>query len=145
MNWNELYLEEVTPWDKGDAAPPLIEWLEANPGVMQGEVLVPGCGSGHDVRAIAHCDKVTLVTGLDIAPEAIKRADSYPRAGKERFLQGDLFRLELQHLGRYDWVWEHTCFCAIDPEWRSAYVTSVFEALKPGGSLLAVFYLDPYD
>jgi hypothetical protein len=40
-------------------------------------------------------------------------------------------------------VWEHTCFCAIQPAQRPAYVEAVFEALRPGGQLLAMFYLDP--
>ncbi|MDB6152983.1 MAG: SAM-dependent methyltransferase, partial [Chthoniobacteraceae bacterium] len=45
--------------------------------------------------------------------------------------------------GRFDWVWEHTCFCAIDPSKRTAYVDAVADALHPGGHLIAIFYLDP--
>ena len=45
--------------------------------------------------------------------------------------------------GAFDWVFEHTCFCAIQPAQRHAYVEGVATALKPTGHLLAVFYLDP--
>jgi SAM-dependent methyltransferase len=45
--------------------------------------------------------------------------------------------------GAFDGVFEHTCFCAIDPSQRPAYVEAVASALKPGGQFLAIFYLDP--
>ena len=45
--------------------------------------------------------------------------------------------------GGFDWVWEHTCFCAISPSLRQAYARAVASALRPGGEFLAVFYLDP--
>jgi len=43
----------------------------------------------------------------------------------------------------FDGVFEHTCFCAIDPARRADYAASVASALKRGGRLLAVFFLDP--
>jgi hypothetical protein len=45
--------------------------------------------------------------------------------------------------GVFDWVFEHTCFCAIDPALRADYVAAVHASLRPGGRLLAIFYLDP--
>src|SRR5204863_4170732 len=55
----------------------------------------------------------------------------------------DLFNLPAAWRASFDWVWEHTCFCAIQPAQRPVYVESVFEMLRPGGQLLAIFYLDP--
>jgi SAM-dependent methyltransferase len=43
----------------------------------------------------------------------------------------------------FDWVFEHTCFCAIQPDRREDYVRRVGELLKPGGHLLAIFFLNP--
>lgn len=144
-NWDDLYLEKTTPWDKGVPAPPLLEWIAANPGQIGGRVLVPGCGLGHDVRALAALPGVTGVVGLDLSPTAVALAEGFPKVGTESYLAGDLFALAPDHLETYDWVWEHTCFCAIDPSMREDYVSAVHGALKPGGHLLAVFYLDPYD
>ncbi len=145
MNWDQLYHEQHTPWDKGHAAPPLLEWMETHPGLMRGSVLVPGSGTGHDVRAIAASDTTLSVVGLDLSPKAVEMASAYPSVGREYYETGDLFHLGKPHRSRYDWVWEHTCFCAIDPEHRDAYVSAVHQALKPGGSFLGVFYLNPYD
>lgn len=146
-DWEERYLEKDTPWDKGAAAPPLLEWVDANTDAISGDVLVPGCGLGHDVRAIALASKgrVDRVVGLDISPTAVAMASEIPTIGNELFQYGDLFDLGDEYRAAFDWVWEHTCFCAIDPVLRNSYVAGVKRALKPGGSFLAVFYLNPYD
>lgn len=144
-DWDELYREGTTPWDKGRPAPPLLEWLGRHPGMISGSVLVPGCGLGHDARAIAALPEVSEVTGLDLSPTAVATAREFAAVGAEHFEQGNLFALPPEHLGRYDWIWEHTCFCAIDPGLRDAYVAAVHTALKPGSHLLGAFYFDPYD
>ena len=43
----------------------------------------------------------------------------------------------------FDWVFEHTLFCAIQPNQRDDYVRAVVRWLKPGGQYLAVNYLIP--
>jgi SAM-dependent methyltransferase len=108
---------------------------------IRGRVLVPGCGLGHDVRALAAAGAEAI--GIDIAPSAVEAARKFPPAGRERYDMADLFALPPPLRGAFDWVWEHTCFCAIDPSMRTAYVEAVAGALAPGGHLLAIFYLDP--
>ena len=138
-DWEERYRTGETPWDKGAPHPALVAFLKSEP--IRGRVLVPGCGLGHDVRALAAT--ADEVTGLDIAPAAIRAAKAQPAIGGERYVQGDLFALPKASRGAFDWVFEHTCFCAIDPSLRADYVAAVAGALRPGGHLLALFYLDP--
>ena len=61
------------------------------------------------------------------------------------FILGDLFALPAEFASAFDAVFEHTCFCAIPRERRDDYVQAVAKALKPGGLLLALFYLTPRD
>jgi SAM-dependent methyltransferase len=138
-DWQSRYQTGDTPWEKGAPSPGLVDFLAVEP--VRGRVLVPGCGFGHDVRALASAG--AEVTGLDIARSAVEGAGRWPKAGGERYLQGNLFDLAPDLRGTFDWVFEHTCFCAIDPALRPDYVAAVAQALKPGGRLLAVFYLDP--
>lgn len=140
-DWNSAYESADTPWDKGYAAPPLVEFLSER--VIRGKVLVPGCGTGHDVRLLAA--QGADVTGLDIAPGALRKAECFPAAGSERYALGDFLNLEEKHHGGYDWVVEHTCLCAIEPEQREAYAASLKRALKPGGYFLAVFFREVAD
>lgn len=139
MDWNRCYVEGRTPWDNGGAHP-AVHTVPAR-GALSGRILVPGCGTGHDVRALAA--QGLEVTGLDIAPHALHRARAFPPGGRERYIEGDLFDLPARLAGYFDGVFEHTCFCAIDPSRRTAYVDAVASALKPGGRLLALFFTDP--
>lgn len=141
--WEQLYLEEHTPWEKGEPSPGLVDFLKTRQ--LHGRVIAPGCGLGHDVREIAKVDPNADVVGLDIAPTAVELANEYPKSGSERFVLGDWFDLPGEFVGAFDWVWEHTCFCAIDPSMRGDYVQAAKRALKPDGQLLGNFYLDPYD
>jgi SAM-dependent methyltransferase len=138
-NWESHYISGEIPWEKGGAHPGLVAFLKATP--VHGRVLVPGCGTGHDVRALAAT--ADEVVGLDIAPSAVALAKSEPTVGGERYMSGDLFALPAKMRAAFDVVFEHTCFCAIDPALRADYVAAVAGALKPAGRLLAIFYLDP--
>lgn len=138
-DWETRYQAGDTPWDKGSASPPLVDWLKKNS--MQGRVLVPGCGSGQDVRAIAATG--THVLGLDIAPSAIRAARGNHNITTATYEEGDLFELSPEFAEAFDWVFEHTCFCAISPVMRRDYVNAVGSVLRSGGHLLAVFYLNP--
>ncbi|MDF1658689.1 MAG: methyltransferase domain-containing protein [Verrucomicrobiales bacterium] len=145
MDWENHYLDKHTPWDKGAAAPPLLEWVDSNPGAISGKVMIPGSGKGHDGRALVEKTDASHVIGLDISPSAVASANIENGSAQFQSEVGDLFDLPPAHQSAFDWVWEHTCFCAIEPEMRDAYVEAVHLALKPDGELLAVFYRDPYD
>jgi SAM-dependent methyltransferase len=143
-DWEERYRQADTPWDKGVAHPAVVRWLAEHPGRMTGAVLVPGCGLGHDARAIAAAEPAAAVVGLDVAASAIAAAAGLAGGRNLTFRQGDLFDLPPELHGGFDWVWEHTCFCAIDVDRRDDYVAAVAAAVRPRGHLLGVFYLDPY-
>jgi SAM-dependent methyltransferase len=144
MDWEERYRTGDTPWEKGAPAPPLLEWI-ARRGPLHGNILVPGCGSGHDVRAIAAASQTAQVVGMDVSPSALDQARRFPRAGQETYQLANLFDLPAVLTGRVEWVFEHTCFCAIDPQQRPDYVRAILSVLQPKGFLLAIFYLNPWD
>ena len=70
-DWDALYRKGETGWDKGEASPVLIQWLAKNR--PTGRWLVPGCGRGHDARALAESGAGEVV-GLDLAPTAVEDA-----------------------------------------------------------------------
>ena len=138
-DWEALYQAGDTRWEKGEASPGLVDFLAAHPELPRGNVLVPGCGTGHDVRAWAKTG--FTVTGMDLAPSAIRLSqDRTAAAGlKADFHLGNF--LELEPFARFDWIFEHTLFCAINPERRDNYVQAVLRWLKPDGQFLAVQYM----
>jgi len=140
-DWNVAYEQGDMPWDKGEAAPPLRAFLKRSP--IEGHVLVPGCGLGHDVRLLAKQGAVTV--GLEIASDAVRRAQAIPANKDASFELGDFLNLPDRHHRQFDYVVEHTCLCALDREQRASYAQSVRLALKPGGLYLAIFYREVKD
>ncbi|MHB8519912.1 MAG: methyltransferase domain-containing protein [Limisphaerales bacterium] len=141
VNWEAKYQASDTPWDKGAPSPGLVDFLAAHPELPRGTVCVPGCGIGHDVRAWARAGFEAL--GWDVAPTAVRSAEERTRREglTGQFQQGNFLQDELPQL--FDWVFEHTLFCAIDPGRRDDYRRAVVRRLKPRGHYLAVNYLIP--
>lgn len=144
-DWETRYRDGDTPWEKGTAAPPLAELLErSGPSIFgDGPVWVPGCGIGHDVRLLAGHGLRAL--GIDLAPAALKRARAHPAVADENYELLDFLDAEGLAGRRASAIWEHTCFCAIDPERRTDYARCAAALLEPGGVLAGVFFLTPYD
>jgi methyl halide transferase len=143
-DWQSLYERGETPWNRGGPSPALLDWLAHHR--MSGRVLVPGCGHGHDLTVLAGSGAEEIL-GLDIAPDAVVLArQRTAHLMGVRVEEGDYFTLPgTLPEGAFDWQFEHTCFCAIPRELRDNYVRSAAHVLKPGGHLLAVFYLRPWD
>jgi len=135
--WEQRYLSNDIPWDKGYAAPPLAEILSRLK--LTGSILVPGCGFGHDVRLLAEAGTEPL--GFDISPYAIDKANSFPRVSRERYEVGDFFSLGETYEGKFNWIFEHTFLCAIDPSQRSDYVRTALRLLSENGYLAAIFFI----
>lgn len=138
--WEAAYREERTGWDLGAPAPPFLDLLLSPAAPTPGRLLVPGCGRGHDAQLFARFG--FTVSGIDFAPSAIQAAKEAARqAGVTLELQqADLFTLAERWPAHFDYVAEHTCFCAIDPARRSDYVRVIHDVLRPGGELIALFF-----
>jgi SAM-dependent methyltransferase len=129
------------PWEKGAPSPGLVDFLAANPGLSRGTVCVPGCGTGHDAREFAKAGFDTY--GFDIAPSAIRIAtEATATAGLKASFQLYDF-LKDKPPQPFDWLFEHTLYCAIQPPERDEYARAALRWLKPGGQYLAVNYFIP--
>ena len=137
--WEGLYAAGGDGWDLGQASPPLRDFVQSTP-PPRGRVAVPGCGRGHDARFLA--EHGYDVVGFDFSPAAVTAARALARRDRVAvtFEQRDIFTLGREYAHAFDGVWEYTCFCAIDPARRDAYVQTIAAILKPGGWLLACFF-----
>ena len=137
-DWNRDYLEGHTPWDKGAASPALLEVIQSGELAAGSEVLVPGCGYGHDVAALAQAG--CSVMGLDVSELALAQARLSNSVEGASYTQRNFFDLNFCGAKSYDVIWEHTCFCAITPDHREKYVEAAHGYLKPNGVLIGVFF-----
>jgi len=58
-----------------------------------------------------------------------------------QFIERDIFELTPEFSGIFDYLLEHTCFCAIYLNLRVKYVELVSTILKPKGELIALFWV----
>lgn len=134
--WDSRYLQGVTPWELGHA-PQRLQALAAE--LPAGaRVLVPGCGSAHDVAWFARHG--IDVHGLEFSPPALSAARA--RMGDEpwRVQEGDFFAPDSAP-GRWDAVYERAFLCALPRRLWPAWAARCARLLPPGGLLAGYFYL----
>lgn len=137
--WSQIYESEPNPgWNLGDAAEALKDMLPRLK-ISRSRILVLGCGEGHDAAFFAQAGHV--VTAVDISPQAIERAKkNYGHLENLHFVEADLFKLPRDFDQAFDVVFEHTCYCAINPAKRQDLVKVWNRVLVNGGHLMGVFF-----
>lgn len=144
-DWRERYVTTNTPWDLGQAHPELQARIDAGqfaPPREGARALVPGCGHGHDALALSAAG--WCVTGLDCV-ELVTAAGGLGAGLREALAEGGGGLEICDALGfkgqqKFDLVFEHTFFCAIEPESRPAWGTTMQGALAPGGQLAVLLF-----
>jgi SAM-dependent methyltransferase len=134
-NWEQRWQTKETQWDLGGVTPALKEELEKLP-MTSGEALVPGCGAAYDLSAIA--TRFEFVTGIDLAPSAVEIAREKNKNEKIEVVLGNFF--EHQFPKKFDFVFDYTFFCAIQPTRRSEWGARMGDLVKPGGKLLTLVF-----
>jgi SAM-dependent methyltransferase len=144
MSWEDHWATDNTPWDAGAASPcleKLAETLGPPPGAR---ALVPGCGSGYDVFLLAQSGFSAV--GVDIAPSARDRFEKLRLAQalneeRSQIHSADFFSLSPERLGgRFDFVWDYTFYCAIEPHERAKWKEQMLSLLAPGGTLAMLLF-----
>ncbi len=138
-DWQRHYDEDDLGWDLGQVAPPFVKLFESKL-IVPGKTLIPGCGRGHEVIYLA--ENGFEVTAVDFSSGAVNHLKSTVegRNIKCEVLHMNFFGIDSTHDGVYDLLIEQTFFCAISPEQRPSYVSTVARALKQGGMLAGLFY-----
>ena len=132
--WDARYRDGVTPWDAAGVPPSLAAFL---PSIPASRVLIPGCGSGYEVRAFAERGHdVLAIEFSDAAIEAAQRALG-PLADRVR--KADFFAFDAVP---FDLVYERAFLCALPRRLWRQWARRVAELLRPGGALAGFFYLD---
>jgi len=133
--WDTRYRDGTTPWDAGGVPPRLLAWLEKDRSAMR--VLVPGCGSGYEVRAFA--ERGHDVLGIDFSDAALDTARRKLGKLAGRVRNADFFALDE---APFDLVYERTFLCALPRSSWPQWGRKIAEVVKPGGRLAGFFYLD---
>lgn len=130
--WEADYQRGTAGWDLRGPTP-VFKRLASSGQLEPGRMIVLGAGRGHDAREFAR--RGFHVTAVDFSPYAVREMQRLAEPGAPvEVSQADIFALPPAFDGVFDYVLEYTCFCAIDPPRRPAYVDLVARLLRPGGT-----------
>lgn len=133
--WDTRFRGGVTPWDAAGVPPQLARWLEARkPGL---KVLVPGCGTGYEVRLFAGHGHEVLA--IDFSAAAVEAASRELGELARLVVQQDFFAFETQP---FDLVYERAFLCALPRRMWPQWARRITELVRPAGELAGFFYLD---
>ncbi|NLR75499.1 methyltransferase [Leeia aquatica] len=132
--WNSRYQNGVTPWNAGGIPHEIAEFAHQH---ERGRVLIPGCGHGHEVQALAQGGH--QVTAIDFSPDAVAAAQAVLGPLADCVHQADFFALNDPQ--GYDWIYERAFLCALPRSRWSDWGRGMQTLLKPGGYLAGYFFL----
>jgi SAM-dependent methyltransferase len=144
-DWNECYREGFLPWDTGRPSSELQRVLTEH-AIPPCRALDIGCGTGTNSRWLA--EQGFDVTGIDLAPLAIERAEQQAFAAgiQVRFVVADV--LQPPDLGQaFDFFFDRGCYHAVRRSAAKGYAPAVASQLKPGarGLVLAGNAREPHE
>ena len=139
-DWDTVYVADAPPpWDIGRPQPAFLRLADS--GVLRGQLLDAGCGTGeHTLLAAA---RGAEAVGIDVSPAAIARAraKAAERDLSARFEVADA--LSLGQLGMtFDTVIDSGLFHVFDDEGRAGYVASLASVLRSGGTCYLMCFSD---
>jgi methyl halide transferase len=139
--WQAHFNEGKLAWDRGAPSPRLLAWLDSGALPAGSRVLVPGCGRGWEVVALAKAGM--RVTGVDYAAGALDACATLLKEQKADAVlqQADVLSWQPDH--DIDAIWEQTCLCALHPDHWVHYAQQLRRWLRPGGTLAAMFMQIP--
>ena len=131
--WDSRYREGKTPWDFGGIPAALAAYLRTT---ARGRALIPGCGSGYEVRAFQ--ERGWGVLAADYSPAAVERARQVLGALADKVVLADFFAHDFGG-PKFDVIYERTFLCSLPPEVWPRYAQRMAELLATGGSLIGLF------
>lgn len=98
--------------------------------------MVPGCGLGHDAIALARAG--WAVTAIDIVDTFAEELSETLEPLDGRFIVTDALAFDSDE--PFDLVWEHTFFCAINPDQRGDYGAMIRRVTAPGSQVAVLVF-----
>ena len=133
--WDLRYEARFAPWDAGQVPARLRQFAA---GRDRKRVLVPGCGSAHDVGFLA--DSGWDVLGIDFSAEGIAAARAILGPHRDRVRLGDFFAPIAE--APFPVVYERAFLCALPRRRWADWGRRVAELVEPGGVLAGFFFFD---
>jgi SAM-dependent methyltransferase len=137
--WETRYRTGTTPWDAGRVPPMLSDFLARE---APGTVLIPGCGSGYEVRAFGEAG--WQVSAVDFSAAAIERARRNAGRWADQVMFADFFNF-VPEPADISLIYERTFLCALPRAHWLDYTSRVTFLLPKGARLAGFFFFSDND
>ena len=135
--WDARFDAAFTPWDQGGVPKSLSDYVAQNPSPKK--VLIPGCGSAHEVRFFARHQ--WDVRAIDFSSAAVVQARHLLGSLGALVEKADFFG-EAIGLARFDVIYERAFLCALPRHLWQSWAARVAQLISPDGFLAGFFYFD---
>lgn len=132
--WTSRWEAGKIPWDLGGVPPALVSFLNRTRTATS--VLIPGCGSGYEVRAFAEAGYE--VTAVEFSLAAVMRARELLGPLGACVVHANFFKHDFGGV-RYGVVYERGFLCSLPPDRWPDYRTRMRDLLPAGGKLVGLF------
>jgi SAM-dependent methyltransferase len=133
--WDTRYRDRVTPWDAHGVPADLRAFAATLRAPMR--VLVPGCGTAHELRCLAETGADVLAIDFSIGAVELAKRNAGPFGDRIRL--ADFFQFEPGRKA-FDVIYERAFLCALPRKLWTRYAARMAELLAPGGRLAGFFF-----
>lgn len=139
-NWLEKWKKKETKFDQMQVNPYLIKYEKIFESLEGKKIFIPLCGKSIDILwFLTHGAEVIGVEFSEVAIETFlsennliyKKVDKHPfifyHADSLKFICGDLFQLEKNDVGEFDWIYDRASLIALDDMARVQYANKIFQ------------------
>jgi len=137
IGYRALYRLGITPWDRGQMSPELVELVEGADSLPPGRALDLGCGPGR--QAIYLAQHGWQVTGVDYVARALEtaRRRAADAGVAPAWVQGNVTQLDDLGIGTgFGLLLDYGCFHGLTDDQRDAYAAGVATVAAPGATFL---------
>jgi len=125
------------PWDAGRVPASLDEFIARHR--ERGRILVPGCGTGYEVRRLAEAGFDVLA--IDFSQAAIEAAQAHLGEYAARVRLADYFDFAGDDTP-FDALYERAFLCALPRRMWGQWAARTAQLVRPGGLLFGLFFFD---
>lgn len=133
--WDTRYRGNVMPWDAHGVPAAFAAWVARQD--AKARVLIPGCGTGYEVRTLAAQGHDVLA--IDFSAAAVEAARQELGGLADRVRQADFFSVDG---GPFDAVYERAFLCALPRRLWDDWARRIAALVRPGGVLAGFFFFD---
>src|SRR5260221_5644916 len=132
--WTNRWSAGKTPWDLGGVPENLVSFLNRDP--SPAKVLIPGCGSGYEVKAFHEAGHD--VTAIEFSEPAVVHAREILGPLGHKVIHGNFFKHDFGD-NRYELIYERGFLCSLPTIRWPDYASRMAQLIATGGRLIGLF------